>query len=75
MFCAQITFDNTLRTSSRGLFGPPSDISWGPKQPPGLMYLKYCKNVIGPQNMLICFRLHYLYTCQGGGLMPLKLIS
>ena len=27
--------------------------------------LKYCKNVIGAQNMFIYFRLHYLYICQG----------
>ena len=53
---------------------PPSDISGGQKQPPGLMSLKYCKNVIGAQNMLVYFRLHDLYICQGG-LMPLRLIS
>ena len=52
MFCAQIKFGNTLRTLSRRLFAPSA-------------HLKYCKNVIGAQNMLIYFRLHYLYICQG----------
>ena len=52
MFCAQIKLGNTLRTLSRRLFAPS-----GP--------FKYCKNVIGAQNMLIYFRLHYLYICQG----------
>ena len=34
------------------------------------MFLKYFKNVIGEQNKLMYFRLHYLVFL--GGLMPLK---
>ena len=29
------------------------------------MFLKYCENVIGAQNMLMYFRLHFLYIWQG----------
>ena len=30
-----------------------TSVGGGPKQPPGLMLLKYCKNFIGAQNMPI----------------------
>ena len=45
---------------------PATSVGGGLKQPPGLMSLKYCKNVIGAQNMLTYFKLDYLYICQGG---------
>ena len=53
MFCAQTKFWQYFKNLKQGAVWPPSDISGGPKQPPGLMSLKYCKNVIGAQNMLI----------------------
>ena len=37
-----------------------TSLEGGGKQPPCLTFLKYCKNVIGAQNMLIYFRLHCL---------------
>ena len=53
MFCAQITFWQYFKNVKQGgcLASP--------------MSLKYCKNVIGAQNMLTYFRLHYLHICQG----------
>ena len=48
---------------------PPSEITGGAVKslggkttpPPGLMFLKYCNNVFGAQNMPMYFRLHCLY--------------
>ena len=54
MFCAQIKFWQHFKNLKQGGCLPPySDISGGPKQPPGLISLKCCKNVTGAQNMLI----------------------
>ena len=42
---------------------PPSDISAGrgAKQPPSLIFLKYCKDVIGAQNMSIYFTFNIIF--------------
>ena len=67
MFCAQITFWQSFKNRKQGGCLPPSVTSvGGAKQPPGLMSLNCYKRVIDAQNMLIYFRLHYLYICQGG---------
>ena len=68
MFCVQITFWQYFKNFKQGFFlPPPSDTSvvGGGKTTPRFNVLKYCKNVIGAQNMLVYFRLHYLYICQG----------
>ena len=49
MFCAPITFYNTLKRTLGGGEG---------KQPPCLRFLQYFQNFICAQNMLIYFRLH-----------------
>ena len=52
---------NSLRTLNRELFGslPVTSVGERAKQPPGLMFLKYCKNA-GAQSMPIYFRLRWL---------------
>ena len=47
-----------------GCLSPPSDMSREAKPPSGLMFLKYCKNIICAQSMFIYFRLHCLYIEQ-----------
>ena len=56
MFSELIKFLQYFKNLKQGGCLPPlSDISEEPKEPPGLMFLKYCKNVIGAQYMLIQF--------------------
>ena len=55
MFSA-LNFYNTLRTLNREVVCPPP-----PPLLHSLIFLKYCKNFTGVQNMPIYFKLHCLY--------------
>ena len=48
MFCLPITLLHYFQEyKTGGLFClPPSEITWGTKQLPGFMFLKYCNNVL-----------------------------
>ena len=53
---------------------PTSEITGGAKQPPCFIFLKYSKDVISAQNVLMYFRLNCLHVSPGG-LMPLKAMA
>ena len=65
MFCAQIKFLQYFKNLKQG----------GRLPPPPVNPLKYCKNVVGAQNMLTYFRLRTLLIYLSGGLISLKLFS
>ena len=69
MFCAPVTFLHYFEKIKReGLFcsPPPVKSLEGTKRPSCFMFLKYCKNVIGVQCMLMYFRSHMLlYLTKG----------
>ena len=67
MFCALIKFLEYFKDLKQlGRF-TSNDISVSVGRGMGWGKTKYCKNVIGAQNMLVCFRLYCLYIQRGGG--------
>ena len=64
MFCALIKFLQYFKNLKQELFAlppPVTRVGGGKTTPPVLRSRKWCKGVIGAQNMLIYFRLHCLY--------------
>ena len=78
MFSALIKLLQYFKNLTQGGCLPfPSDISGGgPKQPPGLMFLKYCNNVVLLVHKTCLYILGYIvYTFNREVMMPLKPIS